>query len=333
MGGGVSTASEDGAHGVIGVAGEALVDFVQAGPDRVFEALPGGSPANVAVGIARLGVSVRMIARISDDLLGRWIREHLNANGVDLAYAVHAHEPSSLAVAAIEADGTAEYEFRVDNTADWQWRDEELDLVVDERLVALHSGSLALALAPGATVLARLLDLARQTATISYDPNCRPLLMGSPEAALRRVQRMLRIADVVKTSAEDIEWLLPGATPDEVAQEWLSRGPAFVVVTLGTDGALAVGRRAGPVRSPGLRVDVVDTVGAGDAFTSALLASLHRRSLLGATRRDALGELTGDELTDVLDEAVLASAITCTRRGAEPPTLDELSEGSRLIER
>src|SRR5262249_42575494 len=157
--------------------------------------LPGGSPANVAVGLARLGVPVRMVARISNDVLGRWIRDHLELNGVDLSFAVAADEQSSLAIAAIGLDGVAEYEFRVDGTADWQWRDGELGSVVDDRVVAVHSGSLGLALAPGANVVSRLLDRARENATISYDPNCRPFLMGTPQTTLRRVHRLLAVAD------------------------------------------------------------------------------------------------------------------------------------------
>ncbi len=170
-----------GQPGVIAVAGEALIDLVPAGRQGLFEAVPGGSPANVAVGLARLDVPTRMLARIAGDSLGERIRAHLAGNRVDLSFAVHAAEPSSLAIVTVGQDGVVDYDFRVQGTADWQWRDQELTSVLDAQVVALHAGSLALALPPGADVLRRLLARARRTVTISYDPNCRPLLMGSPE--------------------------------------------------------------------------------------------------------------------------------------------------------
>jgi fructokinase len=166
--------------GVVAVAGEALIDLVPAGREGLFEAAPGGSPANVAVGLARLGVPVRLLARIAADPLGRRIRAHLSGNGVDLSRAVKASEPTSLAIVTVGPDGSPEYDFRVEGTADWQWRDAELIGALDDRVAALHGGSLAFTMPPGADALARLFERARDTATVSYDPNCRPLLMGTP---------------------------------------------------------------------------------------------------------------------------------------------------------
>ena len=196
--------------GVVAVAGEALVDFVPAGGPGVFRAAPGGSPANVAVGLARQEVPTRLLARIADDLLGHRLRAHLDGNGVDLSFAVRAAEPTSLAIVAVGRDGVVEYDFRVEGTADWQWRDHELDGALDGEVVALHAGSLALTMAPGADVLQRLLAEARQAMTVSYDPNCRPLLMGSPDAVRGRIESLVALADVVKASADDLDWLLPG---------------------------------------------------------------------------------------------------------------------------
>jgi fructokinase len=309
---------------VVAVVGEALVDFVQPGPEPFFEAFVGGSPANVAVGLARLAVPVRLAARIGDDSLGRRIRRHLDANGVDLAYTVAAVENSSLAIVAIGEHGGAEYDFRVEGTADWQWRAGELAPALGASVAAVHSGSLALTMAPGADVVLAALTQARATATISYDPNCRPLLMGSREELRARVERVLAVADVVKASADDIAWLLPGTSPEQVAQEWLTRGPAIVAVTLGADGVVAAAREAGVVRRNGLDVDVADTIGAGDSFTSALLTGLRDRALLGAERRGELQHVDAAALGELLDKAVLASAFTCTRHGPEPPTKAEL---------
>jgi fructokinase len=313
--------------GVVVVAGEALVDLVPAGRDGLFEAAPGGSPANVAVGLARLGVPARLAARLADDLMGRRLREHLSSNGVDLSKAPRASEPTSLAIVALGTDGVPEYDFRVEGTADWQWSDQEVEGLLDGPVVALHSGSLALTMEPGADVLGRLVERAGRTVTVSYDPNLRPLLMGSPDSVRERVEWLVSLSDVVKVSSEDLGWLLPGVALESVAERWLASGPEVVVVTLGPDGVLAVAEGTGIVRRPGRRVKVVDTVGAGDSFTSALLAGLHRRGLLGLDRREALRAIDTATLGAVLDEAVLASALTCTRPGADPPTAERLLSG------
>ncbi|HET8788578.1 MAG TPA: carbohydrate kinase, partial [Actinomycetes bacterium] len=274
-----------GGAGVVAVAGEALVDFVPAGGPEVFQAAPGGSPANVAVGLARQEVPTRLLARIADDLLGHRLRAHLDGNGVDLSYAVRAAEPTSLAIVAVGRDGVVEYDFRVEGTADWQWRDDELAGALDGGVVALHAGSIALTMPPGADVLQRLLARARQSMTVTYDPNCRPLLMGSPDAVRGRIESLVALADVVKASADDLDWLLPGRAPEQVAEAWLAKGPSMVVITLGPAGLLAATRQAGVLGRPGRAVEVVDTVGAGDACMAALLAGLHRRDLLGGVRR------------------------------------------------
>jgi fructokinase len=317
-----------GGAGVVAVAGEALVDFVPAGGPEVFQAASGGSPANVAVGLARQEVPTRLLARIADDLLGHRLRAHLDGNGVDLSYAVRAAEPTSLAIVAVGRDGVVEYDFRVEGTADWQWRDDELAGALDGGVVALHAGSIALTMPPGADVLQRLLAGARQAMTVTYDPNCRPLLMGSPDAVRGRIESLVALADVVKASADDLDWLLPGRAPEQVAEAWLAKGPSLVVITLGPAGLLAATRQAGVLGRPGRAVEVVDTVGAGDACMAALLAGLHRRDLLGGARRDALRAMDAATLGELADEAVLAAAITCTRPGADPPTAADLREAS-----
>jgi fructokinase len=305
------------------------MDLVPAGPPGLFEAAPGGSPANVAVTAARLGVPVRMLARVAADPFGRRLRAHLSDNGVDLSLVVTAPEPSSLAIVSLGPDGVAEYDFRVDGTADWQWTDDELMVALDDDVVAVHSGSLALTMLPGAVALRRLMMRARDRTTVSYDPNVRPLLMGSPDDVRRGVEQLLSYVDVVKASSEDVAWLVPGRAVEEVVVDWLAAGPALVAVTLGPDGVVAAGKQAGLVRRPGRTVEVVDTVGAGDSFTGALLAGLHRRRLLGARRRAELASLAAQPLGELLDEALLVSAWTCTRRGADPPNAAELEGALR----
>lgn len=312
------------ARGVVVVIGEAIMDLIQTCRSTIFELAPGGSPANVAVGLGRLGIPVRLCARLSGDVFGRRIAAHLERNGVDLSAAVQASEPSSLAIAA-SADGDGvEYDFWVNGTADWQWRDAELAGALGDRSVALHVGSLAATMPPGDAAVVRFVERARELVTVVYDPNCRPTLMGSPQVIRGRVEALVALADVVKASADDLAWLMPGRDPVEAAAAWCRLGPAIVVITLGPEGVLAVTRSEPPVRRPGRAVAVVDTVGAGDAFTSALLAGLHRAGLLGAACRPALGDIARKRLEQILDLAVLASALTCTRRGADPPTQSEL---------
>lgn len=309
--------------GAVAVAGEVITDLVPAGADGLFRAAPGGSPANVAVGLARLDVPARMLARLSSDALGSRLRAHLARNHVDLSRAVEAREPSSLAIVALQDDGSAAYDFRVDGTADWQWTDDELAASLDGA-VALHVGSLALTTPPGGAVLRRLAARARSTATVTFDPNVRHLLMGSPAHVMTVVDEMLAVADVVKASAEDVEWLAPGRSVSDVAAEWAARGPGLVLITRGDAGAVAVGAACGLVERSGVVVDVVDTVGAGDSFMSALIAGLRTRDLLGADRRDALARMDAGDVAGLLDEAVTAAAITCSRLGADPPTVSEL---------
>jgi fructokinase len=322
------TGAEPPPPGVIAVAGEALVDLVPAPVGGYFEIAPGGSPANVALGLARLGVPARLLARISGDMLGRRIREHLTHNGVQLDHAVVAREQTSLAMVSLDADGSPAYDFRINGTADWQWTPAEIDGALDDGpagpVVALHSGSLALTMPPGDAVLRDLLARASETVTISYDPNCRPMLMGDPAAVLSGVHVMLGFADVVKVSSEDLAWLLPDMAPEQVVADWLARGPALVAVTLGADGVVA-GTSAGlQARRPGVPVKVIDTVGAGDTFSAALLAGLHRHGVLGAERREQLASIDYSTLDDLLRDAVLAAAIACSRRGADPPTRGDL---------
>jgi fructokinase len=261
-------------------------------------------------------------------MLGRRIRDHLRHNGVQLDHAVRAREQTSLAMVSLDADGVPAYDFRISGTADWQWTPAEVAGALDPGaagpVVALHSGSLALTTAPGDAVLRDLLMRASETVTISYDPNCRPMLMGDPTDVLLDVHSLLGVADVVKLSSEDLHWLLPGMTPEQVVDDWLSRGPRLVAVTLGPEGVLAGTRSGLRARRPGIAVKVIDTVGAGDTFSAALLAGLHGVGALGADNRDKLEALDFSTLDELLHDAVLAAAVCCSRRGADPPTRGDL---------
>ena len=312
--------------GAVAVAGECVVDLVPDpdAPGGTYVALPGGSPANVAVGLARLGVPTRMLARIGTDPFGRRLRDHLVRNGVDTGLTVAASEPSSVAFVHHDAAGVPSFDLRIDGTADWGWTEAEVAGLLRDVPSALHIGSLALVMPPGADVLAGFARLARAQATISYDPNCRPAVMGGVPDARSRIEALLRVADVVKISDADLAWLRPDGDHEEFAGELLAAGVAVVAVTYGADGSVVTGRRCPARRVPAYRSKMVDTTGAGDSYMSAVLAGLGRRGLLGAGRRDALGSAGAEVLDEVFDEASRAAALTCSRRGADPPTREEL---------
>jgi fructokinase len=315
-----------GASGTVAVAGEALIDLVSADAGSSYLALPGGSPANVAVGLARLGVPTRMVARLGEDPFGRTLRDHLVRNGVGTGMVVRAAEPSSVAFVHRDADGAPEYDLRLDGTADWQWTEAEAAGLRDDDLVALHIGSLAMVMPPGADVLA---GLARQVrargTTVSYDPNCRPGVMDAVPDARPRIEALLRTADIVKVSDADLEWLRPGGDHAGFAEEMLAAGVSVVAVTHGADGSVVTGRRCPRLTVPAYRpAKVVDAVGAGDSYMSAVLAGLGGRGLLGADRREALREAGETVLAEVFDEASRAAALTVGRPGADPPTRKEL---------
>ncbi len=303
------------------VAGEALIDLVGDDPDGGYRAVVGGSPANVAVGTARLGVPTRMLARIGSDRFGRRIRDHLSGNGVDLTWAVTAPEPTSLAVATLDAGGRADYAFYLTGTADWQWTAAEIPAIAPA-VVAVHSGSLALGTPPGCDVLEALLRDA--TMTTSIDLNLRPSIRGDREAELARVERQIRLADIVKASDEDLAWLYPGRPIDDVIGSWMADGVGCVVVTLGGSGSV-VSTPRGITRWPAEAVSVVDTVGAGDAYTAGFLAALHARGALGDRPAERLAELDLDAWRGIVAFATQVASITCGRHGADPPTAAELA--------
>jgi fructokinase len=306
---------------VITVVGEALIDLVGMG-DGNFRALPGGAPANVAIGLARLGSPVSLLARIGEDAFGRMIRDHITGNGVSARDLVIAAEPTTLAVAVLDSEGRATYDFYVQGTADWQWERHELPEPLAADVTALHAGSLALAIEPGAAVIEEMIrrERRRGAVTITLDPNIRPALAQDRPSELARVERQVALADVVKASEEDLAWLYPGETLESAARSWQRLGPRLVVVTLGAEGAFALGPDGTEVRRPSRPVRLVDTVGAGDAFCAGLLDAMDRADLLGADGKTALEGLDADTLIGLLDRALLVAALTCERPGADPPS-------------
>src|SRR5512144_2014344 len=300
------------------VVGEALVDLVGQRGGRTLAVHPGGSPANVALGLARLGNPVTLKTRVGRDAFGVMIREHLEASGVVVDARPDDDAVSTTLAIATLAAGIASYDFRI------QWDVPSLvPLPVETR--CLHTGSLGTVLPPGAANVVDLMERehARGRVTVSYDPNVRPALMGEPGRARPDVEHLVALSDVVKVSDEDLRWLYPDRPDEDVARAWLGCGPALVVVTRGGAGVYAVSRNV-ELHRPAIPIDLVDTVGAGDSFTSGLLDALLRADLIGATRREELAAIDESTLESVVDVAAAVAAITCSRPGADPPTRAEV---------
>lgn len=305
------------------VIGETLIDVTAAAGGQPEIVRPGGSPLNVAVGLARLEQPVALLARFAREEYGRLLRAHAADNGVELTYAVDAAEPSTIARVHLDENGAARYDFVVDGTADFAWTAAELEaLPVAANIV--HFGSLASWLLPGADVVDRRIAALRGVGDvlISYDPNVRPALQSDRRLARAAVERSISHAHVVKASEDDIRWLYEGEEIETVARQWLTRGALLVIITRGAGGALAFTADVRIERSSP-RVVIVDTVGAGDAFTAGLLDALQRRSI---TTPAGLAAADSRMLTAVIDDAALVAALTCTRAGADPPTRQELAE-------
>ncbi len=300
------------------VVGEALIDVVTR-PDGTRAQHPGGSPANVALGLGRLGRSVDLLTWLGRDADGDLVRRHLQDSGVRVLEGNRWAARTPVAAAHLDADGVATYEFDLEWDLPESWDDGGVDPVV------IHTGSIATVLQPGGAAVAALVSRGRATSTITYDPNLRPVLMGSPAHALPVVDALVRAADVVKVSDEDLAWLHPGVAPAEIAEEWSRSGPALVVVTHGGEGAFASTSAGARISVQAPRVQVADTVGAGDSFMGGLIDGLWSADLLGADRRQALADVDAATVQAVLERCARIAAITVSRAGANPPTSAELA--------
>lgn len=301
------------------VVGEALVDLVQSRDNAAeFTAHAGGSPYNVAITLARLGKPVALVARSGRDGFGRMLEDKARASGVGFDRWQVVDEPTSLAVASLDPAGGATYDFYLDSTAGLAWDDSLVDLVPTGGV--LHLGSIASWRTPSGPVLQAMQRRAYDSGTtlVSYDPNVRPALITDRAAVLASVERCAAAAHLVKASDEDVAYLYPGLSLAEVARRW---GATLTVVTTGGDGAVAFGTDGELARCAGRVIMVADTVGAGDSFAGGLLAALADADV---TTPDTLAAAGREVIGAAIDTAVAVSAITCERRGAEPPTRAEL---------
>ena len=305
------------------VAGESLVDLIVDSDDHI-RAVPGGGPYNTARTIARLGLACAYVGRLSTDHFGRMLLEHLAADGVDTKSAVATDLPTTLAVAELDGSGTASYRFYVEGTSAPGLTVEEVLAALGRHPEAVHVGTLGLVLEPMATSLERLVEAADADALVMVDPNCRPLATPDPAAFRSRIERILLRADVVKVSADDLGFLLPGADTHLAARQLLEMGPRVVLLTDGGRSVVAL-TRAGTQTLPVPAVNVIDTVGSGDAFGGGFLAwwSAH-----GLARSDLADVSLVARATSA---AIAVAGRTCQRRGADSPTLAELGGWERAF--
>ena len=300
---------------MIVVAGEALVDLVPDGDD-LLRAHPGGGPFTTARTLGRLGRRVTFLGRLSTDAFGRHLEAMLAEDGVARDAVVRTDEPTTLALAELDAEGAARYRFYERATSAPGLEPAAALAALPADASMLHVGTLGIHLEPIATAVEALVEHLAGTALVAVDPNVRPAAIADPAAFRARLGRLLARADLLKLSVEDAAWLAPGIAPDEAVRRMLGAARAGVV-TLGGDGALAV-TRSGARRVAAPSVDVVDTIGAGDAFGGGLLAWWALQGL----GREALDDL--DAVVEATAFACSVAALTCARAGAAPPTLDEV---------
>ncbi len=297
----------------IWVCGEVLIDLISDGSG---ERVPhvGGGPANTAKALARLGHDVYFIDGISSDQYGQKARQELLDDDVKLDLALNSDKPTCLAIVSLNESGGASYEFEIDGTATFDFSASWLPDPSRYKPNVLHIGTLVTVIQPGADVLYDWAMQVAEFAPIVFDPNVRSVVMNDRDKYLAAVERWVAISSVVKVSDDDMAWLYPGQQYADVAKRWISDGAALVVVTRGAEGLVGF-TTDGVVEVPGVKVDVADTVGAGDTVGAIVVEAMIEKGILN---------LTGDTLKTVLHRAGIAAGVTCSRKGAQPPYKHEL---------
>ena len=294
------------------VCGEVLIDLIPDGVER--KAVVGGGPANTAKALAKLGITTQFIDGISTDMYGQMALKQLHQDGVLLDYVKFSDKPTCLAIVSLNNAGGATYEFLIDGTATFDYTPDWLPDPVTLKPSLLHIGTLVTAIEPAASVLHAWASIVKNIAPIVFDPNIRPAVMADRDEYVRQVERWIEISSAVKVSDDDIYWLYPDKSIDDVANGWLSMGPELVVVTFGDKG-LSGFRDGEKVSVEAKKVVVADTVGAGDTVGAILVEAIVE---------EGLANLRGQLLISKLERAAKAAAITVSRTGALPPGRDEI---------
>lgn len=306
--------------------GEALIDMLPretTGGETAFQPFAGGSVFNTAIALGRLGVPTGFFSGISSDFFGDVLRDTLARSNVDYSFAAISNRPTTLAFVRL-VDGQARYAFYDENTAGRMLSRNDMPYV-DETISAMLFGCISLISEPCGSVYETLLAREAPNRVMFLDPIIRANLITVRETHLtrmKRMKRMIALADIVKLSDEDLDWFGEKGSHDEIAAEWLKLGPKLVVITKGAHGAVAYTNHA-TMPVPGVKVDVVDTVGAGDTVNAGILASLHSQGLL---TKDALANLSEDQIHSAVALGVRAAAVTVSRAGANPPWAHEMRD-------
>jgi fructokinase len=296
------------------VAGEVLIDLLPDGDKQ--KAVVGGGPANTAVALSKLGIKAQFINGISTDSYGKACRQYLEKAGVLLDFVNYSNKPTCTATVTLDKAGGASYQFLIDETSTFDYQFDQLPNAQKHTPLLLHIGTLVCAIEPCASVLHRWVSSFKESVPIVYDPNIRPSVIADKALYLKQVLRWVSLSDVVKLSIDDLNWLFPGKSVDDVANEFIEMGVKLVVVTLGDAGIVAITKEE-RLSVAAVKTKVVDTVGAGDTVGAILVEAIIKYGL---------EKLTGQLLTDTLNRAAAAAAITISRAGANPPTQAELDQ-------
>jgi fructokinase len=299
--------------GQVWVCGEVLIDLIPDGTER--KAVVGGGPANTAKALAKLGIATQFIDGISFDQYGQMALKELQQDGVLLDYVNSSEKPTALAIVSLSDAGGATYEFVIDETATFDFSHTWLPDPFTLKPALLHIGTLVTAIEPAASILHEWASQVAEVAPVVFDPNIRPAVMGNRDLYVAAVEKWVAISACVKVSDDDLYWLYPDEKIESVVNRWLSDGVALVVVTYGAKGITGY-TSSGSVAVDAVKVEVVDTVGAGDTVGAVLVEAIIEKGL---------SNLTGDLLRNALARAVGAAAITCSRTGACPPSKMELA--------
>ncbi|WP_163849508.1 carbohydrate kinase family protein [Pseudooceanicola aestuarii] len=302
--------------------GEALIDMLPRtlpGGGIAYAPHAGGSVFNTAIGLGRLGNGVGFLSGVSRDMFGDQLRAELAASGVEGDHVILSDRPTTLAFVTL-TDGQARYHFMDENSAGRMIAPADLP-TVGESVSALYFGGISLACEPGAETYATLQAAEGAGRAVMLDPNIRPDFIRDPTRFRDRMARMVARADIVKISDEDLAWLDPDGSEATRVSRMQASGPALIIVTRGAQGATGYMRSGGQVTVPAPRVEVVDTVGAGDTFNSGLLHALDRR---GGLSPQGIASLSQDHLAEALTLGARVAAITVSRAGANPPWAAEL---------
>jgi len=298
----------------IWVCGEVLIDLLPGTPERI--AVVGGGPANTAKSLGRLGHDVYFIDGISTDYYGVDARAELINDNVKLDLALTSDKPTCLAIVSLGADGGATYEFKIEGTATFDF---SLDWLPDPSIhkpSVLHIGTLVTIIEPGASVLYDWALQVAEFAPIIFDPNIRPSVMGDREKYQAAVEKWAAISSAIKVSDDDLLWLYPNEEKEDVCRRWVKDGAALVVMTRGANGMVGF-TEFGREEVPGVKIQVADTVGAGDTVGAVIVEAMIDHGIMA---------LEGDQLKTVLTRAAAAAAITVSRKGAQPPYKHELTK-------